>query len=149
MNAVPAFPSACVIDASVLIKIALVEPDSDLVRVLLRPTKLDRRGIPDLAYLECASILWLRTRRGLLPPDNARSSFRDLLALTLTVHPTASLLPAILESALAYGTSAYDATYVTLAESLGVPLITADAALIRQTGGSKIRVLDLASFRAP
>jgi predicted nucleic acid-binding protein len=129
-----------VVDASVLIKTVVTEPESDLARALMRGALLDTRSVPDLAYLECASILATGVRRGLFTPDQARARYVDLLALSVTVHPTVPLVAGALDLAVTLGISAYDGVYVALAEALAQPLVTADAALVQRSGG-RVRAL--------
>jgi predicted nucleic acid-binding protein len=52
----------------------------------------------------------------------------------LQIVSTPDLVPATLDFALVHGLSVYDGTYAALAESLGVPLVTADAKLARRLG---------------
>jgi len=80
-----AFPVACVVDASVVIKLFLQEEDSDLATVLMAP-QADRaivRAMPELLYLECSNILRTRVHCGLLTPDEARLRVARLAALPL------------------------------------------------------------------
>lgn len=56
----------------------------------------------------------------------------DLLDLELDIHHTAPLLRRAWE--LRDNVTAYDACYVSLAEALGCPLLTADARLSRASG---------------
>ena len=145
----PIFPAQCVIDSSVLIKLVLVELDSDLVRALLTETSLDARAIPDLAFVECANVLASRVRRQLLPSTDAHAAYRDLHDVGLTSHPTTPLVGAALTLAISLAISVYDAIFVALADQLHVPLITADDALARQIAGPPEQVRTLASFRQP
>jgi predicted nucleic acid-binding protein len=140
------FPDQCVVDASALIKLVLVEQGSEQARALLRTRSLDARATPDLAYLECANILALRVARRLLPIDEARAGYVDLLALPTTVHPALPLVSTALQLSLAHNISVYDAVYVALAGTLGIPLLTADAVLVGKMSGAKIQVMDLARF---
>lgn len=48
---------------------------------------------------------------------------------------------------LTWQINAYDAAYVTLADMLRMPLITADAVLVGKLSGASISVRALASFR--
>jgi predicted nucleic acid-binding protein len=145
----PAVPTGCVVDASVLIKLFLPEQDSDLVTGLFSVTTPAQvlRAVPDLAYLECANILRTRVHRGLLTSAEASVLAAQLTALPLAWYPTPPLMTAILRHALTEQISAYDAAYVTLAELLRLPLITADTVLAGKLRGAAISVLDLASFR--
>lgn len=56
----------------------------------------------------------------------------DLLALPIRRYPARPLLRRIWELRRTH--TAYDASYVALAEALGVPLLTADARLARSHG---------------
>jgi predicted nucleic acid-binding protein len=145
----PAFPIACVVDASVLIKLFLQEQGSDLATALFAMPSSAQviRAAPDLVYLECANILRTRVHRGLLTAAEVDAHAPQLAALPLAWYATPPLLAPIIGHALAWQISAYDAAYVTLADMLHMPLITADAVLVGKLSGASISVLDLASFR--
>ncbi|HVC79457.1 MAG TPA: type II toxin-antitoxin system VapC family toxin [Chloroflexota bacterium] len=143
------FPAACVVDASVLIKLFLPEQDSDLAMVLFEPP-LDGavvRAAPDLVYLECANILRTRVHRGQLTIEHARALALQVEALPLAWYASPPLLTTIINHALNWRISAYDAAYAALAEALRMPLITADLVLAGKLSGAGMSVLDLASFR--
>lgn len=131
----PSFPAQCVVDASVLVKSVLPEADSALARALLATRALDARNVPDLVFAECANVLATAFRRARVPEAIARARVADLLALSVTVHPTTPLLTTALGLAVTRNISVYEAVYVTLAGSLGVPLITADIALAQRATG--------------
>ena len=57
------------------------------------------------------------------------------------------MLTTIINHALSWRISAYDAAYAVLADTLESPLITADSVLAGKLSGAGISVLDLASFR--
>lgn len=82
-------------------------------------------------------------RRFGYPAANARQDVADLQQLRLQTVSTADLLLPALELALAYDLTVYDACYAALAQKIGCPLITADAALRRQLTASAITVLPL------
>lgn len=88
----------------------------------LRPVVTDASALVE--YL-------LRTPRArrLLSEERARSALIDFLDLPLVRHGHQALLARILE--LAGNFSAYDATYVALAERIAAPLLTADRRLVR------------------
>jgi predicted nucleic acid-binding protein len=145
----PVFPGACVVDASVLIKLFLQEQDSDLATALFAAPASSQaiRAVPDLAYLECANILRTRVHRGLLTGADARGRTTQLMALPLAWYATPPLLPAVIDHALTQQISAYDAAYVALADALHMPLITADAILVGKLSGAGVSVFALVSFR--
>lgn len=66
---------------------------------------------------------------GLVDERRALDAVEDYLDLPLTIHGHRTLVHRIV--ALRENFSAYDATYVALAERLGAALVTADQALIR------------------
>jgi predicted nucleic acid-binding protein len=88
--------------------------------------------VPHLADAEVAQGLRHLTRRGTLAADAAAAGLARWSRLGVRRHPGRGLLPRIW--ALRENLSAYDATYVALAESLGCPLATADRRLIGAPG---------------
>lgn len=136
----------CVVDASVGIKLFVTEPDSAQVDALFARLTGERPStfyVPDLFFVECANILWKYVRRFGYPAANARQDVADLQQLRLQTVSTADLLLPALELALTYDLTVYDACYAALAQEIGCPLITADAALRRQLTASAITVLPL------
>ena len=125
----------CVVDASVGVKLFVVEPLSDQADALfghLTDTPPARLYVPDLFFIECASILWKYVRRYGYPADVARQDLRDLTRLPLRVVSTAALAEEALTLGVAHGSTAYDSAYVALARRLALPLVTADEALARR-----------------
>jgi predicted nucleic acid-binding protein len=129
-----ALPAACVVDASVGIKLFVAEDLSDQAHALFARLADDSPAqfyVPDLFYIECANILWKYVRRLGYPRDQTRQDLDDLSRLSLESIPTEELMSGALELALVHDITAYDASYVALAQRLGVPLITADDKLFR------------------
>jgi predicted nucleic acid-binding protein len=133
----------CVVDASVGIKLFLVEPLADRVDTLfssLTETPAAHLYVPGHFYVECANILWKYVHRFGYSPENARQDVADLVRLPLRIVPTSELAEAALALALDHRITAYDATYVALAQKTSLPLVTADKALVRRLEPSGLSV---------
>lgn len=142
----------CVVDASVGIKLFLVEPLSDRADVLfshLIATQPARFYVPDLFFIECTNILWKYTRRHGYSPEAALQDVADLTRLPLQTVSTADLAETALALAVAHEISAYDAAYVTLAQRLSLPLVTADETLVRHLVGTEMDVRWLGAWPEP
>lgn len=138
-----------VIDASVGIKLFVVEDLSGVADQLFDQLTAEPPAqfyVPDLFFIECTNILWKYVWRFDYPAENARQDVIDLRDLALTTVSTADLIKPALELALKYNITAYDASYVTLAEQLALPLVTADTTLVGKLTGSNIDVRDLKSL---
>jgi predicted nucleic acid-binding protein len=119
-----------VVDASVIAPaIADGGPDGDTCRMRIRQQSL---AAPDLLRVEVLSVLRRQVIAGDLTKRQADDAVEDLLALPLTVYPTAPLLRRCW--VLRGNVTAYDACYVALAEGLGCTLVTADAKLANAPG---------------
>jgi predicted nucleic acid-binding protein len=141
----------CVVDASVGIKLFLVEPLADRADALfasLTATPPTRLYVPDLFYIECTNILWKYVRRFGYSPEAAQQDVADLVRLPLRSASTAALAEAALALALEHGATAYDAAYVALAQELSLPLVTADEALVRRLEGTGLDVRWLGEWPA-
>ncbi len=87
---------------------------------------------PHLLDPEVASGMRRRVLARDITADQGWAALDVLRRLAVTRYPTAALLDRIWE--LRDNVSAYDATYVALAEALECPLVTADARLGRAPG---------------
>jgi predicted nucleic acid-binding protein len=88
--------------------------------------------VPHLIDSEIANVLRRRTHARVLNADQGKrvlDAWRKLALIRHAVHP---LLGRIWE--LRDNLSAYDASYVALAETVGCPLVTADGRLSRAAG---------------
>jgi predicted nucleic acid-binding protein len=119
-----------VADASVIAPaVADGGPDGDLCRAATRGQAL---VAPDLLRVEVLSVIRRHAAAGALTNRQASNAVDDLLAMPITVYPTAPLLRRCW--ALRGDVTPYDACYVALAETLGVALLTADAKLAHAPG---------------
>jgi predicted nucleic acid-binding protein len=91
---------------------------------------------PHLLDVEVAQVFRRFVSRGELSAERARQALHDLADLPLERYPHEVLLPRIW--ALRENLTAYDASYVALAEILGATLLTRDGRLQRASGHSAL-----------
>jgi predicted nucleic acid-binding protein len=145
-------PLRYVIDASVGIKLFLNEPLSAEAHTLFAHLAAEPPAqffVPDLFYIECTNILWKHTRRSGLAAATAQTYLELLADLNLDITATADLMVGALNLATTWNISAYDACYMMLAQSLGVPLVTADEKLVRAMSGSNLAIEWLGQLALP
>ncbi len=115
-----------VVDASVAIKWFSEEEGSDRA-LALRDGHIDGRRVliaPDLLAYEVANAL--RFKPGFTAPATAKA-LDDLFGLQIDfMVPSNELVRRSSELAFEYGITAYDSSYLSLGEILGVEVITAD-----------------------
>jgi predicted nucleic acid-binding protein len=92
----------------------------------------ERLHVPHLIDSEIASALRRQVIANNVSPDVAWRALDAWRRLGMTRYPVFSLLDRVW--ALRDNLSAYDASYVALAEHLTCPLVTADGRLARATG---------------
>ncbi len=145
-------PLTCVVDASVGIKLFVAEALSDRATALFAHLAANPPAnfyVPDLFFIECTNILRKHVIRFGYPPDKAQKDLIHLRALDLNGIPTADLIKDALHLALIHPISAYDASYVALAQRFGIPLVTADEKLVRALAGTSYSVHSLKTFPIP
>jgi predicted nucleic acid-binding protein len=118
-----------VVDASAIADLLLVRPAASSVADQLREHNFDVHA-PQLLDIEVLSALRRVVAAGDASPDRAGEAVDDLLDLPIERYPHDGLVRRVWE--LRDNFSAYDATYVALAEGLtdeGATLLTADERL--------------------
>jgi len=120
-----------VVDASIIANV--VGDDGPDGRVA-RSRSLSAGGLaaPDLVDVETVSVLRKRWLAGDITDGRFASAIEDLEDLDLDRYPTHPLIRRAYE--LRANVTAYDATYVALAEGLDRPLLTTDARLANAPG---------------
>jgi predicted nucleic acid-binding protein len=147
-----ALPVACVVDASVGIKLVVTETGSAEAHALFAYLARDpaaRFHIPNLFEVECANILWKQILRFGYPLADAKLNLQTLLALGFQRVSVTALVAEALPIAATHGVTAYDACYVVLAHRLGISLVTADAHLAAKMAGSGYAIVELFGLTIP
>jgi predicted nucleic acid-binding protein len=127
-------PLRFVVDASVGIKLFIDEPLSDAAHDLFQKLAEDSPAelfVPDLFYLECANIFLKYVRRFGRSLEDSSADLADLNELTLKSTPTVDLMGDAFLLAHERNLTAYDACYAVLAKRLEIPLVTADAQMVK------------------
>ncbi|MFO1080061.1 MAG: type II toxin-antitoxin system VapC family toxin [Reyranellaceae bacterium] len=113
-----------VVDASALAALLFGEPEAAAMAERLTGARL---VAPSLLHYEVANIFLTKSRRHPEQRDALRAAF-ELLS-RLPVSPVTIDPSAMLDLAEATGLTAYDASYLSLARSLGADLVTLDRKL--------------------
>ena len=133
----------CVLDASVALAVTLNESlrDSAQATVAAVAHGVGRLVAPTLFDVECASGVVKAVRQGRLRADLWVEAWLGLLDLPVERISSPTAVFQGIQLALESGVSAYDAVYVALADELELPLVTADARLVRALAGSPHAIL--------
>ena len=119
-----------VVDASVVIKWYIPEPDSGQATPLL-----DGRAqllAPDLITAELGNVLWKKARAGELAAQDATDIAEAFVsACPVLMWPSTLLLRGALDIAVMFQRPVYDALYLALAVAQNCRVITADNRLAR------------------
>jgi len=120
-----------VVDASAALDVLLQTPAAGIVQA-----RLIRAGeilhAPHLIDAEVAHVLRKSELAGRASPERCREALADWSRFPIARHPHDFLLTRVWE--LRTNLTAYDAIYVALAETLGIPLVTRDSKLARSHG---------------
>lgn len=131
-----------VVDASAVAELVLGRPAGEAVAQHLREHAFDLHA-PHLLDVEVLSALRRVVAAGDASPARATEAVADLADLPIERYGHYELIPRLWE--LRENFSAYDATYIALAEAIaddGAALLTADARLARATDAhTTVRVL--------
>jgi predicted nucleic acid-binding protein len=125
----------CVVDASVVLKWFLPEPDNAAADVLLEMLLNNKAELlaPDLLLVETANALWKRVvLRQELTAEEATRVYRDLFTLPISFTAAGDLADNALQLAMAHRHSVYDSLYCALAVEKRCNLLTADISLVKK-----------------
>ena len=124
-----------VLDASAVLEVLLRTPPGREIEERVLGTRT--LHAPHLLDIEVVQVIRRFVRSRAMPADRGRAALEDYADFPIWRHPHDLLLGRIW--ALRDSFSAYDATYVALAELLDVPLLTHDRRLA-SAAGAHVRV---------
>jgi predicted nucleic acid-binding protein len=128
---------ALVVDASAVVR--ALSPSHRIPEEVTAIAEGAARGhAPDLIVAEIVSALAVYVRAGARSLDEALAELEIFASLPLQLHDSGVLAASALERAATTLLSGYDALYAVLAETLEVPLVTADRGLARAVSGSRL-----------
>jgi predicted nucleic acid-binding protein len=123
-------PADLIVDASVVAKFYFFEEGSERARAVLTSGAVI--AAPELLLIEIASVAATKVRRGVSTEALAREAITSIGDLVDEFVPLRSLASKAFSIANDSGCSAYDATYLALAQERGVRVLTADLRLIER-----------------
>lgn len=121
-----------VIDASVVLKWYLVDEEySDKALKLLEGYVSDKLDMiaPALLEYEVANGLVIAMRKGRVDDSAVTNALDGFEALSIEFKSISKLHTKVIKACSAYSITAYDASYLVLAENLDIPFVTADKKL--------------------
>jgi predicted nucleic acid-binding protein len=133
-----------VLDASVVTKLVLREPDSDIALSLLGRPKANFIA-PSLLQIEVACVIGKYLRRGLIDQAKSIESFEALMSIPLSYIDNGHLLRTAFNLASTTSSSIYDCLYLAAAVEHDATLITADTRFVNSLAktplGKRVRAL--------
>lgn len=127
---------AGVIDASVVAAAFFNEEHAPAAKSLL--VGRQAKHAPDLIWIELASVIWKRHRRGEIDEEEARQLLADMQRLPLQITPSADLVEPALALAMRTGRSVYDCVYLALAVKHRAAMHTCDERLVNALAGTPL-----------
>lgn len=137
-----------VVDTSVALKWMLPEEDTDAAAGLLDA----ELWVPTLLFMECGNALWREVRRGHLTSAEAGAMMEALEGLPLITAKDLDLVKRAFELTAVFDHPIYDCIFLTLAERIQAPLVTADKKLhdkVRNAPGFAGTILLLGNTGTP
>lgn len=140
----PKKPTNIILDSSVIAKWFFPSEEDGEIALKLRDLFLSKDisiSAPTLIYYEINNLIRSAIKSLRINKKLAQEAYLGFLELNLITYSSKELMELALEKAISLDISSYDASYLTLAEYLQVPLITADQKLIDKAKGDLIQNL--------
>ncbi|GAB1392849.1 type II toxin-antitoxin system VapC family toxin [Rhodocyclaceae bacterium] len=118
-----------VVDNSVVSGWYLAGQASDYTEAVLSLLRADTAIVPPLWECELANVVRTAVARGILAEKDARLAMSYVLGLPISIDRMVVAADRLLSLSLAYGLTAYDATYLELALRHKLPIATTDGQL--------------------
>jgi predicted nucleic acid-binding protein len=117
-----------IVDASVALKWVLEEDGSEAAQSIVLEEML---AAPDLLFVECANVLCVKVRRGVISRDDAVAALRAIESAPVRSIPSRAHTAAAQALAFELEQTAYDCLYLAVAIAERAVLTTADEAFFR------------------
>lgn len=117
-----------VVDTSITMAWCLEDEASDVADAVLDALRDDEAAVPCIWPLEVANVLLVAERHGRLSEAQGARFLELVRALPIQVDHSVTMVE-VSATAQRHGLTAYDASYLVLAERLGGPLATVDERL--------------------
>ena len=131
------------VDASIVAKWFLTEPQSEEARQLLAPRI--RLHAPDLLLVEHANIVWKKVHRREISDPQPYLDELASLPEAVTLHRSADFLDHAARIAMEMDHPVYDCLYLACADATRSVLITADRRFAKKAAGSSVEVWTIGS----
>lgn len=128
-----------IVDASVVLKVLLPEPGTDLAAALLREPVL----APEILVPECLNALRKAVLRGRLTRGEGREAARLLMHADIALESTRDLAEDAFALSLQLSLTAYDCMYLALGRRRGGVVVTADERLVVRCRQADAKALGL------
>lgn len=119
-----------VVDASVVLKWFVEEPESPEARALVE--EADAFAAPDLIIAEVANAFWRKRRLGEIELHQATNAVEELMVEIDLFVSCGELWGAAFRASDELDHPIYDCFYLALAQRLDVPMVTADKRLLER-----------------
>ncbi|KPV45980.1 hypothetical protein SE19_07545 [Acidiplasma aeolicum] len=130
-----------VLDTSALM--SLLMEDSTTENIENKISNFDYFHILDLTYYESLNTVWKRIQRNNITVDDGETIMNKAYSFLnlMKIHSFNEIVKGAFSLSVKMGITVYDSSYVFLAITLSIPLITSDKRLINKIKENKLNIL--------